>query len=245
MFKKFLKFIYPETYTCLCCGRDVFDNPYLMCQKCLNNLPFITEKVCAHCGVPLNNEGNYCKICKGKNFVVDRAVSPFVYQNEIKKLIKDLKYNNAKYTSISLGKFMADHYAKTKLFADLIIPVPLCSKRFKERGYNQSKLLADILGTHINVPVVDNVLIRVKETPTQTKLNFVSRRQNMTNAFEIVNKNEVKDKVVLLVDDIYTTGATAYECAKTLKSAGAKSVYVITVAHTILKEQGEDNEEYS
>lgn len=242
MFKKILKFIYPETYTCLCCGRDVFDNPYLICEKCLKVLPFITEKVCAHCGVQLINEGNYCKICKGKNFVIDRAVSPFIYQDVIRKLIKDLKYNNAKYVSISLGKFMADHFVKTKMFAQMIIPVPLCNKRLKERGYNQAKLLADRISENINIPVVDNILIRNKETPTQTKLNFTNRRQNMVDAFEVINKSEVKDKVVLLVDDIYTTGATANECAKTLKNAGAKIVYVITAAHTILKEQGEEDE---
>ena len=241
MFKKILNFIFPETYSCLGCGRDVFDNPYLFCSHCIDKLPFITEKVCIRCGDILENQGYYCKRCKGRTITFDRAISCFKYDGKIKTLIHSLKFDKAKYVALSLSKFLADVFINEKLYANIIIPVPLCDKRLKQRGYNQSKILADELSKHLKLKVKDNLLKRVKETPNQTELNFNQRQVNLLDAFKVVNSKEIKDKAVLLIDDIYTTGATARECSKVLRKAGAKAIYVLTVGHTILKNESGEN----
>lgn len=232
---KLLKYIFPENYSCYICDRDIFDSKYLICEQCLKNLPFNNGRVCLHCGDVLVSDGDYCKRCKGKKFIYDRAISTFLYKNEICKLIADLKYNNKKYISKCFGKFMSESFLKNKLYADVIIPVPLCEKRFKLRGYNQSELLANEISKIIKVKVNTNCLKRVKETPTQTKLDFLSRQENIKDAFKVYKSKYLKDKTVLLVDDVYTTGATITECSKILKNSGVKTIYVLTCAHTVLK----------
>jgi ComF family protein len=110
--------------------------------------------------------------------------------------------------------------------------VPLYTKRQKKRGYNQSELLSNELSKLIGISVSHNNLIRIKDTITQTNLSFKERQKNLESAFEIKDKKEVKDKNILLIDDVLTTGATADNCAKILKKAKAKGVYVLTFATT-------------
>ncbi len=234
MLKYILNLIYPDNYSCYVCGNDVFDNPHLICDDCLKTLPFLTGNLCKHCGEPIKSEGNYCKRCKGKKFIFDKALAPFVYKDEIKNLILGLKYNNKKYNAKCLASFMSDVILKNNINADVIIPVPLCNKRLKQRGYNQSWLLANEICKSVKVGVKDNILLRVKETPTQTNLDYAERQDNLKDAFKVRNSKQIKNKIVLLIDDVYTTGATVRECSKVLKNAGAKEIYVVTVAHTLL-----------
>lgn len=231
----FFNFIFPDNFSCLCCGRDVFNNKYEICDSCKNKLHFLTGKLCKHCSEHLISDGNFCIHCKGKIFYCDKIISPFVYDGIVKNFILGLKYNNKKYYANSLSIFMCDTYNKNNLLCDLIIPVPLCDKRLKERGYNQSELLAKPISKTLNLPLVTECLIRVKQTPSQVNLNYKERTNNLIDAFKVINKKLIKDKTILLIDDVYTTGATITECAKTLKRAGAKVVYALTAAHTILK----------
>lgn len=239
MFKRIVEMLFPEDYSCLGCGMDVFDNPYDMCDDCKKRLPFLKGHLCVRCGEPFASDGMVCKKCKKKPIVYDRAISPFIYDKVIKNLIVGLKHNKKKFHAKSLAKFMADLFIDSKLYADIIIPVPLCEKRLKERGFNQSKLIADELSAVIKIKVVDNVLFRIKETPRQATLDFQERQLNIKDAFAVKNCRAIKDKFVLLVDDVYTTGATVRECAKVLKRAGAKCVYVLTAAHTLINEEDE------
>ena len=231
MTSKLLKMLFPEKYTCVICDDEVF-NKYSICKSCLKSLEYLTGKTCIHCSDPLISMGDYCKRCKGKVFYYDRAIAPFVFDGKIKGIIHGLKYGNKKYLAEPLAIFMADKYTNEKLFADLIIPVPLCSRRLNERGYNQSLLLANAFGKIKKIKVDADAFIRIKETPPQTNLDFMERQSNLVNAFKVFNKKLVKGKSILLIDDVFTTGATATECAKMLKKAGASCVYVLTVAHT-------------
>lgn len=230
---------YPEGYCCLVCDRDIFNNPYVICDRCFKRLPFTNSRVCLHCGDLLVSDGDYCKRCKGKKFIYERAIAPFLYKDDISTLIFGLKYDNKKYIAKSLAKFMADCYLHNKFYADVIIPVPLCNKRMKQRGYNQSELLATEISKILDIPINLDCLKRVKETPTQTKLDYIDRQNNMVDAFKVYNSKNIKDKVVLIIDDVFTTGATVTECSKTLTNAGAKMVYVLTCAHTVLKKDKE------
>jgi competence protein ComFC len=112
--------------------------------------------------------------------------------------------------------------------SDVIAPVPLFWWKRLRRGYNQSQLLADVVGSECGIGV-KRLLRRVKNTKTQTALNEESRKENVSNAFE-VNDGNIKDKIVLLIDDVLTTGATVNECARVLKHAGAKKVYACVAA---------------
>ena len=189
-----------------------------------------------HCGEPLVSDGLFCKRCKGKKFIFDRAVAPFEYSDCIIGFIKNLKYDHKKFYAKPIAKFMAGSYLKNDFNCDIIIPVPLCNKRFKERGFNQSELIANEISKIIGIEVSVNNLKRVKETPHQTNLDYAKRQVNLKDAFKVYNQKEIKAKKVLLIDDVYTTGATVKECSKVLKKAGANSIFVLTFAHTLIKE---------
>ena len=235
MIKRLIDMLFPVGFSCINCNKEIFDNEYMLCDNCKKSLPYLTGNLCLHCGNPIKS-GKYCLYCKGKTFYCDKIVSPFEYDKVITKFIRNLKYDNKQYFSLCLAKFMAESFAKEYLPCDLVTCVPICDKRLKQRGYNQSELLSNNFAKILNLETNFNLLKRIKETPTQTNLTFTERRKNMVNAFKVVDKDLVKDKYILIIDDVYTTGATLTECAKTLKKAGAKAVYGVTAAHTIFSE---------
>lgn len=233
MLKKILDLLFPKGYSCIVCSEEIFDSPYGICKSCEKKLPYLKGNLCLHCSDYVLGAGYYCKRCKGKKFICDRAIAPFEYSGIAKKLILGLKYSNKKYYAEFIAKFIADCITENKLVFDYIVAVPLCEKRLKSRGYNQAFLLAQQISKILNKPLLENVLIRVKETPTQTVLNKQERLLNMKDAFKVKNKKLIKGKTILIVDDVYTTGATIDSCSKVLKDGGAMAVYCVTVGHTI------------
>ena len=127
-----------------------------------------------------------------------------------------------------------DEFIKTDWQIDAVVPVPLYIKREKKRGFNQATLLSSQFESVLNIPVISNNLVRLKNTPTQTKLTKIERKNNLDKAFKVLDKKEFKGKNVLLIDDVFTTGATTDECSKVLKSVGVKNIYVLTLAHVKL-----------
>lgn len=235
--------IYPKGFSCVNCGMEIFGDECLICDSCKKILPYLTGKLCLHCGEPITGQGKYCLRCKDLSFKCDKVVSPFIYDGIAKKFVVGLKYNNKKYYADCLAEYMAIAFKKELLPCDLVVCIPLCNKRLKERGYNQSELIAIPFAKGIEKEFDGTILERVKETPTQTKLTFEERQKNISKAFKVHNKQKVKDKIIVIVDDVYTTGATILECAKTLKQAGAKTVYGVTACHTIFKKNFEtDND---
>ncbi len=148
------------------------------------------------------------------------------------KIIHHFKYRKKTNLAILLGRAMAsiiksDHYLKD---VDIIVPVPLFWWKNLRRGYNQAALLSEIISQECSIKM-NNILKRIKNTKSQTKLKEEKRRKNVLNAFVLQN-NGIKDKIVLLVDDVMTTGATINECARVLKNAGAEKVYSCVAAIT-------------
>lgn len=229
---RLLTAIYPTIGCCALCCNEIFDDDLLICDKCKIRLPYILGTKCLHCSEPIPS-GKYCLRCKGLKFECDKIISPFSYDDIIKSMVLGLKYHDKKQHAYMLGRYMAMCFVDEMLPCDYITCVPLCAKRFKERGYNQAELIAEVFASYLNMPLCKDMLIRVKETITQTELNGEERRANMKGAFKVVNKEDVKDKIIVIVDDVYTTGATVNECAVALKSAGAKAVYAVTASHTI------------
>lgn len=157
------------------------------------------------------------------------------YDGVLKKAIKRFKFQKRKHLAKPLGNLMIEylnhHLWKDAL--DLIIPVPLHENRLRERSFNQAELLATNITEMTDIPTVSGLLFRKRHTHPQFNLPRAQRLQNVRGAFEIKGKKLIQDKNVLLVDDIYTTGATVAECTKVLKEAGAKSVHILTLSRAV------------
>lgn len=226
-------FLYPDFYECIFCGEEINENKeFACCNKCLDEY-FKGRKICLKCGDVITSKSNYCLACKKEiceHYEFARA--PFVYENKATTIVHNLKYNNGKWLAKYMAEFMKLEFEEMAVKVDCIIPIPLHKKRFKERGYNQSELLAKALSKKINLPLVLNNLIKVKETTTQTKLTKLERKENLNGCFEIKNRDEIVGKNILLLDDVFTTGATTEEASRVLKSAGANKIYILTFAHT-------------
>ena len=149
-----------------------------------------------------------------------------------------LKFGNKKYISAELAKMMTDTFIEEEMCADVVTFVPMTAKEIKERGYNQSELLAEEVAKRLNLPITSTVL-KIKETDKQKRLTAKERRENLKGVFAVADKTAIKGKRILLVDDVITTGATVNECSAVLKKAGATKVSSLTACITIYKPEGE------
>ncbi|KAF0134209.1 MAG: ComFC [Candidatus Saganbacteria bacterium] len=154
------------------------------------------------------------------------------YDGVLKTAILKFKFKNKTGLAEPLGAFMVKYLSQNLDMnkVDFIVPVPLHSKKFLERGFNQSELLSHAISKHYNLPTVSGLLFRVKETNPQFELPRNERIKNVKGAFEVRGANLLRDRNILLVDDIYTTGSTVSECTKILKTNGAKNVHVLTLS---------------
>lgn len=234
-FLKALKeFFFHPSWRCNWCGVEIFKEEYF-CEDCKSKLPYNDKAICGHCGRKLSVSSAYCSTCKNRIVNLDGCRSAFVYEKPIKSLIKQTKYERKLYLVELFAKYLAPLYFKSYFNADLICYVPMTKKALKNRGYNQSELLAQALSKHINVPVVD-CIEKTKETKRQAKLNRAGRMKNLEGVFRVTDKSAVANKTVLIVDDVTTTGATAENIAKILKNANATRVYLLSVASVPSKE---------
>lgn len=224
--------LFVKDIKCLFCGRELDKSSrYCVCDDCFNKLQFINGKICKKCGEPIESLAEYCLRCKNhvdRGF--DKARAQFLYSDEIAKAVRDLKYHNKKYLAEYLSNFLYDLYMKENFAADVIIPAPMSEKSLKSRGFNQCELLCGSFSEH-GLTVNANCIIKFKETQNQVQLNYADRQKNLIGAFKVVDKSAVKNKNIVLIDDIFTTGATATEICETLKKSGAKRVDVLTLCH--------------
>ena len=236
---KFLDALYPNNYMCLSCGCEIECSDIALCDKCKNSLPYLPKHRCSKCDAVTNEDTHICDLCKSTPMVFDKNYSAFDYSGNIKKLLLGLKYHGAKYNGTTLSKLLYEKYLSINRSFDIIIPVPLSSARLDERKYNQAEVLLENFILE-KCSVLNDVLIRTVDTPHQAGLTRRDRLTNLKGAFSVVNKKVVKGKDVLVVDDVFTTGATVNECAVTLLKAGAKSVTVLTLCRNNYKENAND-----
>ncbi len=220
----------------LCAGcRTPVGSPHTLCAACWNNLTFIATPFCQRCGVPFAielEENLTCDACLEDSPAFDRARAPLVYDEASRPLILKLKHADALHLAPTLVPLMRAAGAELLARADLLIPVPLSRWRLWRRRYNQSAELVRALSKATGLPAETQALQRVRHTPSQGRLNRTERRRNVKGAF--IASATVKDKVVVLVDDVLTSGATVNECARALKAAGAKRIDVLSVARVPL-----------
>jgi ComF family protein len=219
-------FFFPQF--CLGCGRE----GRVICPGCLAQLPRLDSPICPRCGLPPSG-GSACRDCSGLDLVIDGIRSPLVFDKLTREAIHQLKYQNIRILAISLASVLNDYLNQNPIPADVLVPVPLHPCRLRERGYNQSKLLAHELSLLTNVPVDASSLRRVIHTTPQARTSSsIERHRNMLGAFKS-SSGIAKYKRVLLIDDVCTSGATLNACAEALKAAGVASVWGLTVAREI------------
>ena len=223
-------------HSCHLCGAllDSGDDARL-CQNCMQQLAFIQSPLCAQCGMPYNTlyraTDHCCSHCIVSPPSFDSARSLLRYRAPVPELLHRLKYH-AESPSIGAIEYLIKqkHPITLPEAPDLIIPVPLHKHRLKKRGFNQSLLLARLAFPDYRRKIALNLLLRVKNTTSQTGLSGVKRRRNVKNGFQVRNRQALAGKTICLVDDVYTTGATVSECSKILKNNGASTVHVWTLA---------------
>ena len=228
--EKITEYLFPLTHTCNNCGREIFTGAYF-CDECEKEIKYNDKIICNHCGRRTFNPEEYCFSCSGRESYFDKARSVYLYCPPISGLIGKLKYNNKKYLAKIFAKEMANLYYRNFFACDLVTFTPMTKEREEERGYNQAQVLAQEFCKITDLPLGHTVLEKIKETPRQVTVTSASeRRENLKGSFRLVDKGAVKDKTILLIDDVMTTGATAETLCKLLKKGGAKSVIVLTVA---------------
>ncbi len=237
---KFLSLIknsmFEESWTCNICGDELFEEDKTnVCKKCREKLPYIDGPTCEICNERIEEGNRICDFCKQHKKNFDKAYAVFDYDKDIKKLVHKFKFKGAKYLAESLAYFMFLHMQKHKIVADFIVCVPMSEKSVKKRGYNQAQLLAEHISNFSKIPFAPHTVAKVKNNKQQKGLNFENRQKNVENVFALRSRISIMDQTVLIIDDIYTTGATVSSLANVLKNGGAKEVFVLTLAHTALK----------
>lgn len=223
--------IFPSDITCDVCGEElVADTRYNLCSECMSKLPMVGEHICLNCGVPLKDEADFCIRCENTESEFSYNRSPLVYEGVAKDMILSLKFANKKYLAKTLGAMMADEYLNRKMSAEIAVYVPMTEWEEKKRGFNQSELLAREVADRLKLPLLP-ALIKTKDTSAQKELSRKEREENLKGAFKCVF-DEVKNRKILLIDDVFTTGATATACAHVLLKGGAREVFVLTCAVT-------------
>ena len=217
----------------------------LVCADCFEKLQFADDPVCMKCGRPLfSSAEEFCPQCRTKQHYYSQARSLLVYRGDTGHSLNRLKSANRRDHAAFYAHYMAESYGSwiRERGIDTIVPVPLYPEKKRERGYNQAEILARQVAGETGILTDENILLKVRDTRQQKRLNAAERRENLRGAFAVrAVREELPDgscclvstalgRRILLVDDIYTTGATADMAAKALMDAGAQAVYVLTAA---------------
>ncbi len=219
---------------CMACDEPV-GGAATMCPSCWNKIQFIGPPFCAKCGLPFDvpvGDDALCGACLAEAPVFEAARAAMVYDDASRRLVLGFKHGDHTYAAKSLAVSM--HRASGDILknADALVPVPLHRWRLFRRRYNQSALLAQQIAKMTQKPVLLDALRRIRATANQGHLNRKDRKENVKGAFAVPerHKDSVAGKTIVLIDDVLTTGATANECSRTLLDAGAKEIFVLTLA---------------
>ncbi len=226
--------LFPQNACCICRQSGHFGSRHPWCENCCDEMVDMQSAlpICDHCGKYLESGTGLCSECSQKppQFSIARAVGP--YDEPYRIAVKVLKFLGRKYLARKMGDMMTEVLQGEPRYwpIDIIIPVPISQGNLRQRGFNQTELLARQIARRLKLNVYNDILVRIKETPSQRELTKEEREKNLLCAFEIKDKRKIYRKNILLVDDVYTTGSTIRECTRVLLEAGAGGVSVITWA---------------
>jgi len=236
LMEKTLKMFFPPDLYCSVCGRPADDmSEFFICDECTKAINW------GNIRINLERE----RRVSGMTQDMDSVLSCMVYGLHSKRLIFDLKYNHKTYLARQIAQIMSDRILNDRTTSglaevtDVIIPVPVHESKIEERGFNQAELISEELTVRLNaareegcIRHLPNALLRKRKTIEQRSVKGFERYANLRDTFEVNEAYEkyLKDAIVILVDDIFTTGATTGRCAEVLKKSGAAEVHVITLA---------------
>ncbi len=239
-----LDFVFPAE--CQYCGKFLGDaRVVIFCRNCWAQITPISHPTCPLCGDLVSIEPSHlpagdvlCRHCRVLPPGMDRVFAASAYEHVVRTAIHQFKFAHKTGLGAPLAQLILTHlpqdFDSRRYHA--IVPVPLHPKRLRQRGYNQSAILARELSKALRIPLVRHALRRVRQTGEQALIKErQSRHANIQGAFQATSPALVSSKALILVDDVVTTGATASECARVLKQAGAVSVLVVTIARRFLQ----------
>jgi len=237
LFARILDFILPAS--CSYCRSPLKDSgiPHF-CYSCWSDFSPLQGPVCPSCGMPFgspealtDSPEHECLNCRREPPHYDQALAAGLFEGPLREAIHVYKYRPLRSLGTHLSRWMAERVRLT-VPLDMAMPVPLHKKRLRQRGFNQALLLAHGVSGRFMVPLNYDNLVRSRFTRPQVELSGRERAENVRGAFDLVRPEQISEKRILLIDDVFTTGATMNECAKVLKEAGARSVTVLTLART-------------
>lgn len=222
-FEALLNFVYPPF--CIICEERLGSGEKSVCEKCWHSLSRIDQ----------SKESDHTALVPNEKTGIYRVLSLWEFNDNVQKIIYEMKYFRKTSLARRIGKDMANLIASDKEYrtADLIIPVPLHKTKLRERGYNQSRLLSEAISSHTQIAMEQNGLTRIRYTETQSKLSAVERESNVRGAFTVSDVKLVMNRIVILVDDVFTTGSTLRACAEALINSGSKKILALTAAKTV------------
>ncbi len=230
-----LDLIYPSGNICLFCDQNLFFPEISgLCCDCLQKIYFV-ENYCPICGRKIDNTDlNKCNFCNDKDWNFKQARGIAEYKGLMKELILHFKYFNKTELIAPLGDILSNYfkYYYGNREINYIIPVPLHEKRKEIRGYNQARILADSLQKNTGIPVLNNYVVRKKNSPPLYNLNWEQRKKALTGVFDIARDViDLTDMNIVVIDDIFTSGATVNEVSSILNNkAGVNDIYILTLA---------------
>lgn len=227
-----LDWLFP--HRCALCDRVVGQREFPVCRQCRTQIRMIGGPRCLHCGKPLTHpEQEYCRDCAGRASSFDRGIAPFVYGGAVQDSLMRFKYQGrqeyASFYAAMIDRAAGDTVCHSWK-PEVMIPVPLHTRRYQKRGYNQAEVLAAALSELWKIPVDSGSIRRAGYTKPQKGLNARERKKNLKGAFALTRQGAQKHyRCILLVDDIYTTGSTVEEMARIFRERGTEKIYVVTV----------------
>ncbi len=230
LFDPFLSLLYPPR--CLVCQALGTSG---LCTRCAAQIVPLTEPFCQICGQTLPLDADSCTHCRLRRPAYVKARAMGVYDGVLRHAIHQFKYRDRPQMATPLGHLLANFVQKEApalngLRFDGVLAVPMHPVRERRRGYNQSVRLARVLCAEIDLPIVENALVRVRPTRPQVGLSREARLTNLRGAFAVKRPDEVAGKTLLLIDDVATSGSSLHECSAALNAAGAAGVYALTLA---------------
>ncbi|MZG29785.1 MAG: ComF family protein [Nitrospinae bacterium] len=239
-FRKILDFIFPQN--CISCEGNINESDYFLCSGCRGDIGFIRQPYCFRCGIPADisyenpHEEFVCGECRQNTCQFDQARSLGFYDTVLRKAIHHFKYRRQMGVLPEVDRLLKKYFDENPDFCRgfTVSPVPLHFNKMKERGFDQAFLIARQVAMILKLPLEGGLLRRVRETSAQANMTRMERAKNIKGAFEVNRPELVEGKNILLVDDVFTTGATVNEAAGTLKKNGAGTVHVFTLGRVVV-----------
>jgi ComF family protein len=235
MLKKYLEALKNIIFVPLCLSCEERIAQGFLCAKCEEKITFLLPPLCRYCSRPIGENATHsCKECQRKIYPYRKIISTTAYHDPLVNLIHLFKYKNCQYLGNYLSSLMKKHLAKIGFNTagyDLMTSVPMHKDKIKMRGYNQAEILGRLLANYFKIPFRNDIIYDISIKPSQTKFKPQQRQENVKGAFIV--KEDLRDKKIILIDDIFTTGATVKSCCSALKEKGADVITVITLSKTL------------